>query len=349
MRLLPLLAALTLAARAVEAAPAADVVVMWAPGGDLSPVAAAARAHGAAAIDRSPAPPPTAQTASLLARGIAAYDALHLDEARAVLDQARDVADRTGAAGLTTAQLADLFLYRGLVRAQQGDETSAWDELVTSISVDPTRELDPARFSPKIVDEFRRAKDTTLHDRPAADLQLDVPAGCTSFVDAAPSSGKAHLVTGPHWIRVTCPDRMPWGQRIDLTSVGVHLAPDPAPYAPPSDAELLVQARVAGARALVVVEVHGQIATARLIGLDGRERDRRTIAIAGGDLRPLGAVVGELLTPQAVAHHWYRSRWAWAAGAAVLAAAVLVPITAAIASQAPATTMTVRLPPGIAP
>ena len=349
MRLLPLLAALTVAARAVEAAPAADVVVMWAPGADVSPVAAAARAHGAAAIDRSPAPPPPAETAALLARGIAAYDALHLDEARAVLDQARDVADRTGAAGLTTAQLADLFLYRGLVRAQQGDETSAWDELVTSISVDPSRELDPARFSPKIVDEFRRAKDTTLHDRPAADLQLDVPAGCTSYVDAAPSSGKAHLVTGPHWIRVTCPDRMPWGQRIDLTSVGVHLAPDPAPYAPPSDAELLVQARVAGARALVVAEVHGQIATARLVGLDGRERDRRTIAIVGADLRPLAAAVGELLTPKAVAHHWYQSRWAWAAGAAALAAAVLVPITAAIASQAPATTMTVRLPPGIAP
>jgi hypothetical protein len=331
----------------VEAAPAADIVVVWAPGAPIAPVEAVARAHGAAAIDRSPAPPPTVETAKLLARGIAAYDALQLDEARAVLDQARDLADRTGAAGVTTAQLSDIFLYRGLVRAQLGDETGAWDELVTSIAVDSSRELDPARFPPKVVDQFRRAKETLLHDRPAGDLQLDVPPGCTPFVDGAASSGKAHLASGPHWIRVACPDRLPWGQRIDLTAAGAHLAPDPSPYAPPSDAELLVQARVAGARAMVVAEVHGKVATARLVSLDGRERDRRTVAITG-DLAPLAAAVSELLTPVAEHHHWYESRWAWAAGAAALAAAVLIPVTAAIAGDTGANSVTVRvkgLPP----
>jgi hypothetical protein len=284
----------------------------------------------------------------LLARGVAAYDALKLDEARAVLDQARDLADRTGAAGLTTAQLSDIFLYRGLVRAQAGDETAAWDELVTSISVQPSRELDPARFPPKIVDEFRRASDTLQHERPAADLQLDVPVGCTPYVDGAASSGKAHLPAGPHWIRVACADRTPWGQRIDLTTLGVHLAPDPSPYAPPSDAELLVQARVAGARALVVAEVHGAIATARLIGLDGRERDRRTVAIASNQLSPLAGAVDQLLRPVSDRHRWYQSRWAWAAGAAALAAIVLVPVTAAIASETGASSGRVQvkgLPP----
>jgi hypothetical protein len=346
--MLPLLAALAAVPVAdVAAAPAADVVVVWAPGVSAAPVEQVARAHGAAIIDRSPAPPPTVETALLLTRGIAAYDALKLDEARAVLDQARDLADRTGAAGLSTAQLSDMFLYRGLVRAQAGDETAAWDELVTSIAVEPSRELDPARFPPKIVEQFRRARDTLQHERPAGDLQLDVPPGCTPYVDGAASSGKAHILTGPHWIRVECADRTPWGQRIDLTTVGAHLAPDPSPYAPPSDAELLVQARVAGARGLVVAEVHGAIATARLVALDGRERDRRTVGVSQG-LAPLATAVAELLTPDAAKHRWYKSRWAWAAGAAALAAIVLVPVTAAIASDTGATSGRVQ-PKGLPP
>jgi hypothetical protein len=348
LRVLPLLAALAAASVAdVEAAPAADVVVLWAPGEPPGPVEQAARAHGAAVIDRSPAPPPTVETAQLLQRGLAAYDALKLDEARAVLDQARDLADRTGAAGLTMAQLSDIFLYRGLVRAQSGDDTAAWDELVTAIVVDPSRELDPARFPPKIVEQFRRARDTLLHDRPAAELQIDVPAGCTSYVDGAASSGKEHKHTGAHWIRVACADRTPWGQRIDLTTLGAHVAPDPSPYAPPSDAELLVQARVAGARALVVAEVHGVVATARLVTLDGRERDRRTVGISK-DLAPLAVAVGDLLTPPNDRRHWYQSRWVWAAGAAALAAIVLVPVTAAIASDTGAAAGRVQ-PKGLPP
>jgi hypothetical protein len=342
VRLLPVLALVTAPSVDAAAAPAADVVVVWAPGADLAVVERVARAHDAAMIDRSPAPRPTVETPQMLARGITAYDALQLDEARAVLDQARDLADRTGAAGLTTAQLSDIFLYRGLVKTQLGDETGAWDELVTSIAVDPSRELDPARFPPKAVDQFRRAKDTLLHDRPAADLQLDAPAGCTSYVDGAASSGKAHVPAGPHWIRVDCADRLPWGQRIDLATVGAHLAPDPSPFAPPSDDELLVQARVAGARALIIAEVHGAVATARLIALDGRERGRKTVAVRG-DLAPLAAAIGELLTPAPDHHHWYQSRWVWAGGAAALAAIVLVPITAVIASDAGASSGAIRL------
>lgn len=328
------------------AAPAADVVVVWAPGAKIAPIAAAARAHGAAVIDRSPAPPAAIETAKILQRGIDAYDALRYDEARSALDQARDLVDRTGAAGLSTAQLSDLFLYRGLVRVQLGDETGAWDELTTSVVVDPARALDPGRFPPKIVELFQRAKDQATHDKASADLELDAPTGCTAFVDGVATSGKAHAIAGSHWVRVDCSDRTPWGQRVDLPNIGLHLRADPLPYAPPSEAELLVQARVAGARAIVVAEVHGNIATARVLGLDGREKDRRSVTIAG-DLAPLAAAVGELLTP---APHtpWYQSKWAWAGGAAAIAAIVLVPITAAIAGGSNPTTFGVHfkgLPP----
>jgi hypothetical protein len=132
-------------------------------------------------------------------------------------------------------------------------------------------------------------------------------------------------------VRVTCPDREPVGEQVDLTGGDETLPVTPPPYLPPTDSELLIQARTASARAVVVVEVHGAVGTARLVGLDGRERDRRTVTIAG-DLGPLADAVGDLLAPPPE-HHWYQSRWAWIAGGAAAAALVLVPITAAIAGS----------------
>ncbi len=337
---------LAVLATTASAAPRADVVVVWAPGVSTRPIEDVARHRNAAVIDRSPAPPAAIETAQVVKRGIDAYDALKFDEARAVLDQARDLVDRTGAAGLTTAQLSDLFLYRGIVRIQLGDESSAWDELRTAIVIEPARELDRGRFPPKVVELFDRARDETMHRQAAGELQVDAPPGCTAYIDDIAAPTKVQKLAGSHWVRVDCADRPPWGQRIDLSAMGMHLKPDPAPYAPPTEEELLVQARVAGARALVVAEVHGKVATARFVGLDGRERDRRTVAV-DRDLKPLAAVVDELLTP-AARPHWYESKWAWAGGAAALAAIVLVPITAAIAGQQAPTTFTTK-PQGLPP
>ena len=110
-----------------QAAPAADVVLVWAPGAKLAPIEDAARQAGAAVIDRSPAAIAVPNTASTLRRAIEAYDALRFDEAWETLDEARALADRTGAAGLSQTQLADLFLYRGLVKIQQGEMSAYWD------------------------------------------------------------------------------------------------------------------------------------------------------------------------------------------------------------------------------
>ncbi len=329
------------------AAPAADVVIVWAPGAKIAPIEAAARAHGAAVIDRSPAPPAAIETAKTLQRAIDAYDALKYDEARAVLDQVRDQVDRTGGAGLSRAQLSDLFLYRGLVKVQLGDETGAWDELVSAVVVNPDRVLDRGRFPPKIVELFDRARDETLHKQAPADIEIEAPLGCTVFVDEVAVTGKARGNPGSHWVRTDCPDRTPWGQRVDVPATGLHVRADPLPYAPPSEAELLVQARSAlNVRALVIVEVHGNLATARLISIDGRERDRRNVTVKG-DLQPLADAIGALLTPPARTP-WYQSKWAWAGGAAALAAIVLVPVTAAIAGGSNPTTFSVR-PKGLPP
>jgi hypothetical protein len=322
------------------AAPAADVVVVWAPGARVAPIDEVARRAGAAVIDRSPSATAVPVTASIVRRGIEAYDALRFDDAWATLDEARALADRTGAAGLTQSQLADLFLYRGLVKIQQGEPNVYWDELVTSVTIDPVRVLDPARFPPRVASELARVHQA-LATRRRATLAIDAPPGCSALLDGAPASaaGSAQPLVGSHWVYVTCADRTPWGTRIELADDQRVVARNAA-VAPPTDDDVLIQARTVGAKAFVTVEIRGGVGTARLVGIDGRERDRRTVALAS-DLSPLAAAVGELLTPTPKAH-WYQSRWTWAAAAAVIAAAIVVPITAAATQNTSPSTWTVK-------
>ncbi len=339
MRTLGFLLVLALVSRA-EAGPSADLVVVWAPGMRTAPVVAAARGAGAAAMDQSPKPEGTAQTAQIVQKGVDAYERLDFDEAWNLLDTARSDVDRSGAAGLTQAQLSDLFLYRGLIRTQQNDPNGAWEELVVSNTVDPTRQLDPGRFPPKIIAEFERAQ-ATVKNKGNQQLSVSVPEGCRVAVDATSVNGPVSLMVGRHWVRVTCPDRQAEGHKVELVGgQAITLPLNPAQLLPPTDTDLLVQARTAGARAFVVAEVRGNVATARLVGLDGRERDRKTVTI-GNDLVPLADAVTALLTP-VPQRPWYRSKWTWAAGGAALAAIIAIPLTVVLSQDSNKQDITVR-------
>jgi hypothetical protein len=312
------------------ARPKADLVIAWAPGVNLAPVEAAARDAGAAVIDRSPRPGPRLETVALIKRGMAAFDALQLEDAARLLADAKAEIDRTGAAELTETELSDLFLYRGLLAIQRENPTAAWDELVAALTVAPTRVLDPARFAPKVAVELDRVR-KTLETRPRPMLRVDVPDGCKARVDGAVTSGpQAHLL-GTHWISVSCTAHQPWGTRVELGADTTVVARN-TPIAPPTGDEMLIQARTAGARAFVAIEVAGGFAVVRLVAADGRELDRRTVSVRSGNVVPLTESVRTMLAPEDK-QRWYQSKWVWAAGAALLAAAVLVPVTAAVASD----------------
>lgn len=328
---------LALAAPAV-AAPKADLVVVWAPGMRVAPVESATKKAGAAFINKSPSPEAAAQTAQLVAKGIAAFDALELDNAWQLLEQARSEAVRLGGSGLTRAQLSDLFLYRGLIKVQQGDTTSAWDELVASSTVEPTRELDPGRFSPKVRAEFDRARET-VNAKPRATLTVKAPDGCSVIVDGVPAPGPVSLPVGSHWINASCTARRPYGYKVELTS-DVTVPIEPSPYLPPTDSEVLVQARTAGSRAFVSVEVRAGVATVRLVGLDGRERDRKTVNVTG-DLGPVADALTELLTPSPE-RHWYQSKWTWIGVGAFAAALIAIPVTAVLSNDSGPTNASAR-------
>ncbi len=326
------------AARPAPAAPAADVVIVWAPGHDVAPLAAAAREAGAALIDRSPRAAPAADPPdAAIRRGIESYEALQLDRAWAIFEEVRAALDRTGAAAATPARISDLFVYRGAIRTQRGDPDGAWEELVSAMTVAPARVLDPARFPPRTIEELERAR-REVTARPRVAVAIEAPADCAVTVDGAGApAGELSLLPGPHWVSAACPGAAPWGARIDAIGPATRVRVAPAPLEPPPEADALVQARAGGASGLVLAEVRGRLATVRRLGLDGRERDRRTVAIAGSApdaLAPLAEAVRDLLRP-APRPKWYRSRWVWAAGAAGLATAIVLPIALVLANDTP--------------
>lgn len=335
------LVAVALASGRAEAAPRADLVVLWMPGVDVAPLGEVAREAGAAVVDRTPAveaPPPAA---AALRRGIEAYESLRIDEAWAALSEARTLGDRAGGADLTAAMLSDLALYRGLTQIQRGDPTAAWDELVAALVIAPTRVLDPARFPPGVIAEVERARAAVLA-RPRVELALVRPADCSVIVDGAAVDGAAvAVVAGTHWIHARC-GAATWSARADALDAVTRIAIEPRGAAPPGDDDVLIQARAAGARGVVIATAQGGVVTLRRLAIDGRERDRRTTAAAPDGVAAARAL--ETLLASAPPARWYQSRWAWAAGAAILAAAVLVPITAALAADGAPPSVTVRGP-----
>jgi hypothetical protein len=331
-------AILTAAAPVASAAPAADVVIVWAPDHDVAPLAAAARDAGAALIDRSPrATRPAEPPDAVIRRGIESYEALQLDRAWAIFEEARAALDRTGGAAATSARISDLFLYRGAIRTQRADSDGAWEELVAAMVVAPARVLDPARFPPRTIEELERARRAAAA-RPRVAITIEAPADCAITVDGVGAAlRELPLPAGAHWISAACPGAAPWGARIDAVEPATHVRVAPAPLEPPPEADALVQARTGGASGVVLAEVRGRFATLRRLSLDGRERDRRTVAIAGPSrdaLVPLAEALRDVLRPAPRAK-WYRSRWVWAAGAAGLATAIVLPLALALSNDAP--------------
>jgi hypothetical protein len=153
------------------------------------------------------------------------------------------------------------------------------------------------------------------------------------YVDGVPSPGTIQLPVGSHWINGSCPDSRPDGYRLELT--GEMTFPfHPPPYPLPNDSDVLAQARVAGhgLNSFISIEVRSGVATARLVGIDGRERDRKTVKVDNGDLTPVGDALLALLVPPPP-KHWYKSKWTYAGAGAIAAALIAIPVTLVLTSN----------------
>jgi hypothetical protein len=323
---------------------AADMVVFSGPP-EAGVEAAAARdaiartaaVAGAAFVDLSPAPPPAPAAASLLARGVEHFEALRLDEAEAALDEALADARRTGAAGLSTTQLSDLFLHRALVHTQRGGTPRAWDELLRAASVDPARHLDPARFPPKVIAAFQRAA-AAVAGGGFGKLIVSAPPGCRVLIDGRAGDAPPQLPHGEHFVRRECPGERAAGAVVLLAQPSQTLELPRAAAEAPGDAALLALARERGASRLLYATVRASSLappTVRLRLVDGRNGKTLSEATAAaGDPQSVRSATERLLVPSGVVvtpappprERWYEKPWLWAVAGAALTAAVLLPL-----------------------
>jgi hypothetical protein len=327
----------TVAASTPAVARADDAVGLVVFHGPASSVGAEARERAQAAardarvawLDLSAERPAEPIAPARLRAGIDAYEELRWDDALAALDEAAGDAWRSGGEGLTTTELSDIFLYRGLVHTQRGDTASAWDDLVRAAAIAPARTLDPARFPTRAVQAFTRAADAVAA-LPRATLTVEAP-GCTVWIDGGEGT-RAEVVHGEHAVRTECGSHR-WGQR---TVVASDLAIEPAgPPEPPGDEELGAIAKeraVAALIAVIVADGANATASVRVVRADGTVTARRSVTLDSGDAA-LATAIDELIAPETAPPprpkraRWWQSRWLWAAGGAAIASAVILPLT----------------------
>lgn len=311
------------------AAPAPPLVVAWTPGAAPAVTAplTATRARGVTVLDVTPELAPRAAEVAGLRAGQAAYDELRFAEAVTALGEAVGSLEATGGHGLLQHQLSDIFLLRALAAVQLGEAQSAWDDFVRAATLAPTRALDPARFPPRAVEQFERAR-THVASLPRLPLRLRSEPGCQVFVDGNQvGEAELSLVRGRHYAVATCPARRPVQRAFELLDA-LELPMLGAPLTAPTDDDALIQARALGAGAVLLVTATASTAVLRRLGIDGREQARAAVALGAAnsgavlerELRRLLEVRSAGPTP------WYRSRWTWAAAGAAAAAAVLLPL-----------------------
>jgi hypothetical protein len=177
----------------------------------------------------------------LLQDRIESEDAQPLADAKADLEAAEDAltqfdykeavaraeAGRAKLTGVTPAEMvapyADLTLVLGqaLLGVRKPDEAARAFELVHTL--DPMRQLDPARYLPEIVDRFRQ-------DMPKTETaKLQVMGKGRVWIDGvdrgtAPASFE--LPEGTHVVQLTGPDRITRGEEVDVPKHESVVIPD---------------------------------------------------------------------------------------------------------------------------
>jgi hypothetical protein len=268
----------------------------------LDRLAAECRRRGflpVAPIDVAGPPPPRA--AAALDRAVRSIGELHLAEAVEQLDLAAADAVLTGGAGLTAAQLADVYFYRAIAlqKLDPADTSRFWDDYVRAATLLPERVLDPGRFAPAAVESWRRAA-AAVQRGARGTLVVRAPADAKISVDAhaplRPPALLPGLPQGEHLVRVEQPGRWPWAIVVRLAAPTLEMdVPVPAPLAL-DDATAAAAAQHRGAAyALVAQRRAGPERVLDLRLVDAGTRLARGTAVAGDAPGALEAAVTRLM------------------------------------------------------
>jgi hypothetical protein len=260
--------------------------------------------------------PPAPKTPDTLKATFAKALKLAFDEALPELDAAIAEVIATGGAGLSTAELSDLYLYRGMALARadwngtapaemsalNSKRARAFADYVRAAALSPFRVLDAHALPPQVVADFARALETTRR-APRCTLVIKGDADAHVRVDGSPplplEGGLTlkDLPAGEHFVAVEQLGRPPWGTALSFTESGAELTIPAQPPLSLSDLVAADHARRMGARFALVAERKpgpGAPLELRLVDLAGEKRDAALVSTLKAEKGAIDAAVMRL-------------------------------------------------------
>ena len=250
-----------------------------------------------------PALPP-ARAPALLKVGRAAVEQKKFGEAEAALDEAAADLMATGGNGLSTAQIADVFLFLGMA-VQKADwkdvdgplkaitPPKARQAYLRAAVLARDRQLLPREFPPLAIESWRLAVEEVTA-RPRGSILVRAPSSALISVDGGPLKPgilpAGDLIYGEHWVRVEDAGRKPWSALVPLSEASMVIDVPVSPSLALDDRAAAQHARRQGAAYALVAELKpGRPATLELRLIDavaGARRDSTTLRFPGepGDL-----------------------------------------------------------------
>jgi hypothetical protein len=247
-----------------------------------------------------PAPPePRAPNETRM--GILNAQKVTFGEAQHDLDAAAAEVATTGGAGLTQAELGDLYLYRAMTTARADwnataaappteARSKAFDDYLRAATILPNRVLNPRELPPQVVADYQRAVEVVAK-RPRGTLVVKGPADAQVALDGGalmPIAGGVtfrELPNGEHLIRVEQIGYAPWGTIIPFGQPTLEVDVPARSALLLDDATSIAHARRMGARfALVAMPKGGPGAPLELFLVDtvtGARRDAALVPTVG--------------------------------------------------------------------
>ena len=243
-----------------------------------------------------PPPPPTD---AVIKAGVDLVKKLAFDAARKQLDAADEAVTKSGGAGLTTAELSDLYLARAMATARadwkpersvdEATRVRAYEDYVRAATLTPERTLNPHDYPPQTLEDWARAG-AEISQRPQGTLTVTGSSKALITFDGKPPLSARGGVTfkspyGQHFVAVEEAGRARWGSTVLVNSSSTEV-PIPARAALTlDDAVAAAHARRMGAKFALVAELRlGEGPSElqlRLVDVTGIRHDATVVPLTG--------------------------------------------------------------------
>ncbi len=260
--------------------------------------------------------PPAPKAPALVKSAIAKTLKLSFDDALPDFDAALAELETSGGAGLSTGELGDLFLFRGMAvaradwKAPAGTDaasmgtarTQAFADYQRAAVLTPARVLNPREIPPQVVADFARALGEA-RQQPRAMLLVRGDADAEVSLDGAAPLHVAggvmfhDVIYGEHFLAVDELGRAPWGKRFAIGAGTVEETIPPRAALTLDDRIAADHARRMGTLFALVAERKpgpGAHVELRLVDLSGTKRDAALVSTTGDEHGALDAAVMRL-------------------------------------------------------